>query len=91
MKIFVQTQDGTIIWERTTDSNVSGFTANSYLRDGTQQKIIAALVDALAEARGQLGRFTLQEVDAVPDVGAAATKIDRHVPIAIAWNRDAGR
>jgi hypothetical protein len=91
MKICVQTQDGTIIWERATYPCVGGFTANSYLRDGTQQKIIAALVDALAEARGQLSSLPLEIADVVADVGDAPAKVDCRVPLAVVWNRDAGR
>jgi hypothetical protein len=89
MKVCISSDDGTIIWWRTSEPP-AGFTASGYLQDGTQSKIIAALVDALAEARGQLGGFTLQVVDAVTDVGAASAKIDRHVPIAVVRNCDTG-
>jgi hypothetical protein len=91
MKVSVQTQDGTIIWERTTNPT-GGFTADNYLHDGTQQKIIAALVDSLAEARGQLGGAALfNVVDAVADIGVAAAKVDCRVPLAVVGDRDAGR
>lgn len=91
MKICIQTQDGTLIWERTTEP-AGGFTDDNYLRDGTQQKIIAALVDALAEARGQLGGAPLfNVVDVVADVGVATTEVDCRVPLAIVRNHDAGR
>ena len=92
MKVSVFSNDGEMLWSREiTAGQPSGITSTNYLRDGTQQKIIGALVDALAEARGQLGRLPLQVVDTVSNVGAAAAKVDRRVPIAIAWNSDAGR
>ena len=85
MKVCIQDDTGSLIWSRTADP-ASGFTAENYLRDGTQQKIIAALVDALAEARGQLGSVTLNVVDAISNVGVAAAKVDSHVPITAARN-----
>jgi hypothetical protein len=90
MKVCIQDNDGALIWSRTADP-ASGFTAENYLRDGTQQKIIAALIDALEQARGQLGGLSLQVVDAVPEAVGTSAKVNRHVPIAVAWNRDAGR
>jgi hypothetical protein len=90
MKVLVQADNGSLLWWREADP-ASGFTADSYLHDGTQQKIIAALVESLAEARGQLGGFSLNVVDAVADIGAAAAKIDCRVPVPVLGNRDAGR
>lgn len=90
MKVCVQDDTGALIWSHTADP-AAGFTAENYLRDGTQQKIIAALVDALAEARGQLGRVPLNVVDAVADIGVTAAEVDCRVPFAVVWNGDAGR
>ena len=89
MKVCILNDKGLLIWSREAEP-ANGFTSNSYLRDGTQQKIIAALVDALAEARGQLGGFSLQVVDAVADIGATAAKVNCRVPITIVRNRDFG-
>ncbi|UXY08970.1 Rrf2 family transcriptional regulator [Kosakonia sp. ML.JS2a] len=46
-------ENGEVIWMRnaSTQANISSC---SYLKDGTQQRIIAALVDALEQANGQL-------------------------------------
>jgi hypothetical protein len=92
MNVSVFSDGGELLWRRQlSDGAVSGFTSAGYLKDGVQQQIIDALVAALIEARGQLGRLPLQVVDAVADVGPTAAKVDCHVPVAIAWNRDAGR
>jgi hypothetical protein len=90
MKVFVQGDDGTLLWWRDA-APAGGFTADGYLQDGTQQKIIAALIEALGEARGQLGSPSLKIVDAVSEAGAAAAEVDCCVPLAVVWNRDAGR
>jgi hypothetical protein len=90
MKVSVYSANDILLWSREiADGQASGFTSTEYLRDGTQQKIVDALVEALAEARGQLGCFSLQIVDAVSNVGATTTEIDRHVPISIVRDRDA--
>ena len=82
---------GELFWSYESGGLRAGFTSANYLRDGTQDRKIGALLEALAEARGQLGRLPLEVVNAVPKVGPPAAKIDCHVPIAAAWNRDAGR
>jgi hypothetical protein len=89
MKVAVHADDGAIVWWRTSEP-AAGFTTDNYLRDGTQQKIIAALVDALAEARGQLGGFSLQVVDTVTDIRGAPAKVDCCIPVAVTRDRDAG-
>jgi hypothetical protein len=89
MKVCVYSE-GDLVWSRETE-HAAGRTAECYLRDGTQQKIIDALVGALAEARGQLGYVSLQIVDAVTDVRTIAAKIDGCIPIAIIGDRNAGR
>jgi len=43
-----------VIWMRD-NVNLKGITSMSYLKDGTQQEIIAALEDALFQAKGQAG------------------------------------
>jgi hypothetical protein len=92
MKVSVFSENGCLLWSREiTEGQPSGFTSVNYLRDGTQHEIVAALSDALDEALGQLSSAPLEVVDAVADVGLAAAKVDRHVPLAIVRNRDAGR
>lgn len=63
MKVCILTDDGEIIWWRAKEPMPAGFIATSYLHNGTQQKIIAALVEALEQARGQLGGLSLQVID----------------------------
>ena len=91
MKVCILAEGGDVVWSYATGLVSCGLAATSYLHDGTQQRIIAALVDALEQARGQLGGGALQVADVVADVGAPPAKIKRHVPIAIAWNRDSSR
>jgi hypothetical protein len=92
MKVSVFSNDGGLLWSREiTTGPPSVFTSTNYLHDGMQHKIIGALDDALTEARGQLRGFSLDVADVVSDVRATAAKVNRRVPIAIAWNRDAGR
>jgi hypothetical protein len=46
-------ESGSVIWMR--DSvNTEGILSTGYVKDGTQQKIIAALEEALFQAKGQL-------------------------------------
>lgn len=93
MIVKVFSDAGALLWKRQhrDGETPSGMTAANYVEDGTQQKIIAALIDALGQARGQLRGFALQIVDAVADVCPSAAKIDGGVPISIARNRDASR
>ncbi len=88
MNVCVYSDKGPLIWSRDSEG---GVTADSYLHDGMQQKIIAALIEALAEARGQLGRVPLKIVNVVADVGTTAAKVDCCVPIPITRNNNAGR
>ena len=91
MKVSIFADNGALLWSRNNAADQpSGFTSNNYLCDGTQQKIIDALNDALTEASGQL-RGSFEIPDVVSDVRATATEVNRRVPIAIAWNRDASR
>lgn len=91
MNVCITPSDGTVLWSHTKEPYSPNCTASAYLKDGTQNKIIAALSAALYEANAQLRCVALQEVNAVPDVGTSATKINRDIPIAIVWNRDTGR
>lgn len=80
---------GQIVWSVENHNGCrSGTTSVDYLSDGTQQKIIDALVRALAEARGQLGRPALQVVDAVPDVRPAPAEVNNDVPFAAVGHTD---
>lgn len=49
----IETPKG-IIWMRDAETG-EGIASRGYLEDGTQQKIIAALEEALFQAKGQAG------------------------------------
>jgi hypothetical protein len=91
MKILIYSDDDILLWVRQVKGDqVSGITSADYLRDGTQQKIIGALEDALSEANGQLC-CSLDVADVISNIGATSAKINSRVPIAIVWDRDARR
>lgn len=46
-------ENGEVIWMRNAITT-EGVACTNYLKDGTQQKIIAALEEALFQAKGQL-------------------------------------
>ncbi|WP_420256473.1 Rrf2 family transcriptional regulator [Klebsiella pneumoniae] len=52
MKVAIEV-NGEVIWYRDSDKQ-EGMASVGYLRDGTQQKIIAALEESLFQAKGQL-------------------------------------
>ncbi|ELN9581163.1 MULTISPECIES: Rrf2 family transcriptional regulator [Enterobacter] len=52
MKVEIK-KDGEVIWVRDSAS-LEGMASLGYLKDGTQQKIIAVLEDALYQAKAQL-------------------------------------
>jgi hypothetical protein len=87
MRVRVEDVEGRSIWGY---GDGFGETATSYVTDGTQAKIIAALVAALAEARGQSGG-AFQIADVVADIRPAAAEVQRDVPIAGVRNDDSGR
>ncbi|PNM24624.1 Rrf2 family transcriptional regulator [Yersinia enterocolitica] len=45
-------EGGQIIWMRN-PATLEGMASNNYLKDGTQEKIISALEDALLQAKGE--------------------------------------
>lgn len=53
MKVSIES-NGEVIWYRDAEK-VEGMISTSYIKDGTQQKIIAALEEALFQAKGQMG------------------------------------
>lgn len=53
MKVTIETPEG-IIWMRDAETG-EGMASRGYMKDGTQQKIIAALEEALFQAKGQAG------------------------------------
>ncbi|MFZ4998714.1 Rrf2 family transcriptional regulator [Enterobacter asburiae] len=69
MRIIVE-HNGEAIWMRDNETG-EGIACTKYIKDGTQQKIIAALGDAIHQANGELlcGNYT----DGVADVSAATT------------------
>lgn len=52
MKVAIEV-NGEVIWYRDGDKQ-EGMASLGYLKDGTQQKIIAALEEALFQAKGQM-------------------------------------
>ncbi|AUN61128.1 hypothetical protein NUKP32_49760 [Klebsiella variicola] len=52
MKVAIEV-NGEVIWYRDSDKQ-EGMASLGYLKDGTQQKIIAALEEALFQAKGQM-------------------------------------
>jgi hypothetical protein len=52
----------------------------AYLTDGTQERIIDALLAALIEAKGQLSRPP-QVLNVVPYSRATAAEIDHSIPV----------
>lgn len=53
MKVTIETPEG-VIWMRDAGTG-EGMASRGYMKDGTQQKIIAALEEALFQAKGQAG------------------------------------
>lgn len=56
-----------------------GMTSEAYHLDGTQDRIVAALSEALHQAEGELGRPSITDVGA--DICPPAAKINDGVPI----------
>ncbi|HGT3057419.1 TPA: Rrf2 family transcriptional regulator [Klebsiella pneumoniae] len=52
MKVAIEV-NGEVIWYRDNET-LEGMASLGYLKDGTQQKIIAALEEALFQAKGQM-------------------------------------
>ncbi|HHT1168386.1 TPA: Rrf2 family transcriptional regulator [Klebsiella michiganensis] len=52
MKVAIEV-NGEVIWYRDSEKH-EGMASLGYLKDGTQQKIIAALEEALFQAKGQM-------------------------------------
>ena len=52
MKVAIEV-NGEVIWYRDSET-LEGMASLGYLKDGTQQKIIAALEEALFQAKGQV-------------------------------------
>lgn len=52
MKVAIEV-NGEVIWYRDSDKQ-EGVASLGYLKDGTQQKIIAALEEALFQTKGQM-------------------------------------
>ncbi|MGP2733843.1 Rrf2 family transcriptional regulator [Serratia bockelmannii] len=53
MKVTIETPEG-IVWMCNIETG-EGMTSTGYVKDGTQQKIVAALEEAIFQAKGQYG------------------------------------
>ncbi|MCK6925395.1 Rrf2 family transcriptional regulator [Enterobacter roggenkampii] len=68
MKVEIK-NGGEVIWARDSNS-LEGIASRGYLKDGTQQKIITALEDALSQAKGEL--LCSDDADAMTNIGTSA-------------------
>ncbi|MGC0786732.1 Rrf2 family transcriptional regulator [Pantoea agglomerans] len=68
MKISIIVKDE-IIWMRD-GFNKEGVASQGYMKDGTQKKIIAALEDALAQAKGEA--LSWDDADTMLDTGCTS-------------------
>ncbi|MEM8103165.1 Rrf2 family transcriptional regulator [Morganella morganii] len=59
MKVAIEV-GGAVIWFRDQEKK-EGMACTGYIKDGTQQKIISVLEDALTQAKAELG--LIQDVD----------------------------
>ncbi|MEI7157968.1 Rrf2 family transcriptional regulator [Pectobacterium parmentieri] len=59
MKVSIES-NGEVIWYRDAEK-LEGMASTDYIKDGTQQKIIAALEEALYQANGQM--FLTDHID----------------------------
>lgn len=57
-----------------------GFTSMSYLKNGTQERIVDALLAALVEARGQL-RSSPHITNVVTNIRPATAQVDDGIPV----------
>lgn len=80
LKVEIQDEDGAVVWSFRDGLAATGYTSMSYLKDGTQERLIEALIAAIGEARGQLRR-PLQVLNVVPNIRLAAGQVDDNVPI----------
>nr|WP_306804882.1 Rrf2 family transcriptional regulator [Providencia sp. PROV195] len=69
MKVSIEV-NGKTIWYRD-EEKLEGMASTGYIKDGTQEKIIAALESALFQAKGELLCF--DDWYSMPYVGWAAT------------------
>lgn len=68
MKVAIEV-NGDVIWFRD-DETLEGMACTSYVKDGTQHKIITALVGALNQAKGEL--LCRDDGDGVTNTGTTA-------------------
>ncbi len=71
MKVIIEAPEG-IIWMRNADTG-EGLASKGYIKDGTQQKIIAALEEALAQAKDEA--LCWDNVNGMPNSGSPSANI----------------
>lgn len=91
MIVAISSAAGTLLWERSSYSDApAGLSNPSYIYDGTQSKIIAALREALEQAEAQLSGG-LKEGDIIPYVRPSASEMDNNIPVVTVRDRNARR
>ena len=81
LTVTIRDEAEVILWSYQDGISANGLTSMTYLTDGTQQRIIDALLAALIEARGQLRRATLNVTNVIPYVRPTTAEIDHSIPI----------
>ena len=82
LTVIIHRENKTVVWSFRDGIDTTGLTSMEYLIDGTQQRIIDALLSALVEARGQLRSVTLGVANVVPYVRPPTSQVDNCVPVA---------
>ena len=80
LTVSLQNKQGDVIWSYCGGHDPKGLTSQTHLQDGTQQRIIDALLSALVQARCQLGG-AFEVANVVPYIRPTATQVDDGVPI----------
>jgi hypothetical protein len=80
LNVKIQADDGSILWSFQDGPTPTGIASMQYISDGTQERIVDALLAALAEAKGQLRR-PLQVLNVIPNVRSAASQVDNSIPV----------
>jgi len=89
VRVTVSSTAEDVLWSRSLGGTPSSFTAEACQSDEVRLQVIAALTEALHQAQGQLGSFEV--VNAVADIGSAASKVDCYIPVTVMRHDDSRR